>query len=168
MGVLHFYGDPVLRKKAEPVTVFDDALRAFVVEMKDDMYEFDGVGLAAPQVGRSICLYVIDTTGGEQDPLVFINPEITWRSEETEDSDEGCLSVPDITMKVNRPSSVSVKAFNERGQEFVIENATGLLARAIQHEGDHLEGVLFVDRAGFAQRKMLEGKLKKMAKANRG
>jgi peptide deformylase len=163
---VRLYGDPVLRKKAIPVVSFDEKLKTFVKGMIETMIEQDGVGLAAPQVGESIRLVVIDPTGGVSDPYVLINPEITFLSDEKADADEGCLSLPDITLKVNRPVRVSVKALDENGKEYIIENAEGLLARALQHEIDHLEGLMIVDHVSALQRKMISGKLKKMAKGD--
>jgi peptide deformylase len=157
------YGDPVLRKKGAVVTVFDDKLRSLVKEMIETMIEEDGVGLAAPQVGESLQLAVIDATGGEKPPIVLINPEFTYHSEETATNEEGCLSLPGLTLKVTRPVFVSVKAQDEFGNEFTIENAEGLLARALQHETDHLNGLMIIDHVSALQKKMLSGKLKKMA-----
>ncbi len=162
---VRIYGDPVLRKKAKETTAFDRDLKELVRDMIETMRQKDGVGLAAPQIGKSIRLAVIDATGGEKDPYVLINPEITYSSEEREDYEEGCLSVPDINIKINRPSRVSVKAFNENGEPYTIENADGLLARALQHEIDHLDGILFVDRASMVARQLISGKLKKLAKS---
>ncbi len=167
MADIRIYGDPVLRKKAEPVTVFNDELEAFIEQMKGDMYESEGIGLAAPQVGRSIRLTVIDTTSGEQEPYVLINPEIIYFSEDKEDYDEGCLSVPDITVSINRPSVVTVRALNEDGSEYILDKVDGLLARAVQHEVDHLDGILFIDRATPVRRQLISGKLKKLAKSQR-
>lgn len=164
---LRFYGDPVLRKTANPVEKFDDELAQFVEEMVESMREEDGVGLAAPQVGHSIRLAVIDTTGGEKNPYVLINPEIVYFSEEKEDYDEGCLSIPGISLMVTRPSKVSVKAQNEKGETYTIENAEGLLARALQHEIDHLNGILFIDHVSPLQRSLLNGKLKKISRGQR-
>ncbi|KMQ50702.1 Peptide deformylase [Chitinispirillum alkaliphilum] len=164
---LCLYGDPVLRKKALPVEHFDDALRSFVEEMVEAMQREDGVGLAAPQVGKSVRVVVIDTSGGEEDPYVLINPEIVYSSEEKQDYDEGCLSIPGITLTVNRPETVSVKAQDENGREYLIENARGLLARALQHEIDHLNGILFIDHVSPLQRSLISGKLKKISRARR-
>ena len=130
------------------------------------MTEFrGGVGLAAPQVGVVQRIAVIETTGGEKEPLVLINPDIYFFSDEKEENEEGCLSIPDINLKVTRPARVSVRAFDEHGREFTIENAEGLLARAIQHETDHLDGIMFVDRASVIARKMIDKKLKRLAKS---
>jgi peptide deformylase len=165
---IRIYGDPILRKKAQPVTEFDETLKAFAGQMKSDMYESEGIGLAAPQVGQSIRLVVVDVTAGEQEPYVLINPDIFYFSEEKEDYDEGCLSVPDITLPVTRPSVVSVRTQDENGQEYTLEKIDGLLARAVQHEVDHLDGILFVDRASPVRRQLISGKLKKLAKSHRG
>ncbi len=167
MPAIRIYGDPVLRKKARPARAFDKHLKGLVKEMVSTMREKDGVGLAAPQIGESVRLALVDPSGGEKDPYVLVNPEITFSSEEREDYEEGCLSVPDINLKVNRPSRVSVKAFDENGVEYVIENADGLLARALQHEIDHLDGILFVDRVSPVLRQLVAGKLKKLAKSHR-
>jgi len=167
MAEIRIYGDPVLRKKAKPVTAFDTHLKNLVREMIDTMREKDGVGLAAPQIGESVRIAVVDASGGEGVPSVLINPEITFFSEERGDYEEGCLSVPNINLKVNRPVRISFKALDENGREYSVENADGLLARAVQHEIDHLDGILFVDRASPLLRQLVSGKLKKLAK-NRG
>ncbi len=167
MTEIRIYGDPVLRKTAEPVTVFNDELKAFIEQMKNAMYESEGVGLAAPQVGRSIRLALVDTTAGEAQPHVLVNPEITYFSEEKSDYDEGCLSVPDITLQISRPNVVSMRARDENGDEYTLDQVDGLLARALQHEIDHLDGILFVDRATLVRRQLISGKLKKLAKSHR-
>jgi len=160
---VRLYGDPVLRKKAEPVTVFDEKLKQLVKDMIETMVVEDGVGLAAPQVGESICLAVIDASEGKDPPVVMINPEFTFFSDDKVTSDEGCLSLPGITLKISRPQKVSVRAFDENGKEFFIENAEGLLAKALQHETDHLNGLMIVDHISPLHRKMISGKLKKLA-----
>lgn len=167
MGDIRIYGDPILRKNTRPVTDFNDGLKVFVKQMKNDMYESDGVGLAAPQVGRSVRLAIVDITGGEQEPYVLINPEIFYFSEEKGDYEEGCLSVPDIKITIKRPSIVSVNAMDENGKEYTLEKVDGLLARTIQHETDHLDGILFVDRASPVRRQLISGKLKRLAKSHR-
>ena len=167
MADIRIYGDPILRRNAEKITVFNDELRAFINQMKEDMYESDGVGLAAPQVGRSICLSVVDATAGEEEPYILINPEIFYFSKEEEDYNEGCLSVPDITLPIRRSSVISVRALDENGNEYTLEKVRGLLARAIQHETDHLNGILFVDRASPVRRQLISGKLRKLAKSHR-
>ena len=150
MFEIRIYGDPVLRKTAEPVRSFDRELRRFAGEMIATMREKDGVGLAATQVGESIKLAVIDVSRGENDPVVLINPVIFFSSVDLVEEEEGCLSIPTVRLKVKRPSIVSVKAQDFDGKEFVIEQSTGLLARALQHEIDHLNGILFIDRMSEA------------------
>jgi peptide deformylase len=157
------YGDPVLRKKAKPVTVFDSALRDFLEAMMQTMMERDGVGLAAPQVGDSRRIVVIDTTKGEAPPMVLVNPEFTFKSKELEEREEGCLSFPDLHLDIKRPAVVSVKACDGNGREFTVEKADGLLARALQHEIDHCDGLLIIDQVSLLQRKLLSGKLKKIS-----
>ncbi|MBD3315458.1 MAG: peptide deformylase [Chitinivibrionales bacterium] len=164
---MRIYGDPILRKKAESVKNFDKSLAELVDTLIVTMKQEDGVGLAAPQIGCSLRVAVIDPTGGEEEPLVLINPKITSSSEEHVDNEEGCLSIPGISLKVSRPSLVSVHAFDRDGNEYVIENAEGLLARALQHELDHLDGILFVDRVSPVARQLVAGKLKKLAKTGR-
>lgn len=135
------YGDPILRKKCREVDQIDERLLTLIEDMKETMYDADGVGLAAPQVGILKRLYVIDIGNG---PLVFINPEIIETSGSQID-EEGCLSLPGESEEVMRPNYVRARALNEKGEEFEIE-AEELLARAILHEYDHLNGTLFVDR----------------------
>jgi peptide deformylase len=160
---LCYYGDPVLRKTAAPVSVFDDGLRALVEKMVEALRNANGVGLAAPQVGVSSRVAVIDTEYGEAPPYVLVNPEIVSASDETVTEDEGCLSLPGISLDVKRPAQVSVRAQNEKGEEYTIENASGLLAKALQHEIDHLNGILFIDHVSAVQRGLLRGKLKKIS-----
>lgn len=161
------YGHPSLRKKAAAVERFDDELREFVERLAQTMHVKDGVGLAATQVAVPLRVAVVDVTDGEQPPLVLVNPLIVWSSPESGDYEEGCLSVPDINLCVRRPVEVSVRACDAEGSEYHIEKAGGLLARALQHEIDHLDGILFVDRVSSLQRQLVEGKLKKMARAQR-
>ncbi len=163
MPELCYYGNPVLRKTAAPVEAFDDDLRALVEGMTEALREANGVGLAAPQVGVSKRVAVIDTEYGETPPYVLVNPEIIETSEETTVEDEGCLSLPGISLDVSRPTRVSVRARNEKGEEYTIKNASGLLAKALQHEIDHLNGILFIDHVSAVQRGLLRGKLKKIS-----
>lgn len=135
-------GDDVLRKKCKKVTEITKRELTLIQDMVDTMYEADGVGLAAPQVGILKRIFVIDI-GDENGVMVFINPEIL-ETRGTQIGDEGCLSVPGKTDEVERPNYVKVKAFNEKGEEFILEGEE-LLARAILHENDHLDGVLYVD-----------------------
>jgi peptide deformylase len=164
---IRFYGDPVLRKTAQPVISFDSSLKEFVSEMIETMIEKDGVGLAAPQVGEAIRVVVIDTTGGEAEPIVLINPEFIAKSDELEEAEEGCLSLPGIDLKITRPKIVTVEAYDAEGKKFVIQDADGLLARALQHEIDHLNGIMIVDHISALQKKMLSTRLKKLNKDSR-
>ncbi len=134
-------GDDILRKECRPVEQIDKKLITLINDMFETMYDADGVGLAAPQVGILKQLFVIDIGEG---PLVFINPEIL-ETRGKQNGDEGCLSVPGVYEDVERPNYVKAKAINAKGEEFVIEG-TELLARAILHENDHLHGTLFVDK----------------------
>jgi peptide deformylase len=144
-------GDPVLKSRATPVDQFDEALRAQVARMGGLMNDALGVGLAAPQIGLSQRLLVYRV--GQDAPLVaLVNPEIEWSSGDEETLEEGCLSIPGIAVDVERPVHVRVRAQDETGAERVVE-ASGLEARVIQHEIDHLDGVLILDRTSKDQRK---------------
>jgi peptide deformylase len=165
MFEIRIYGDPILRKTAIPVTSFDNTLKRFVEEMTVTMRTKDGIGLAANQVGKAIRVVVIDPTAGEREPYVLINPELTCLSDETIDEEEGCLSIPTIRLKVRRSKVVSAKALDADGKEILIEKAEGILARALQHEIDHLNGIMFVDRVSLLQRRLVSAKLKKLAKS---
>ena len=155
-------GDDILRKKSEIVTDFDEKLNKFVDNMIDTMIAYDGIGLAANQVGvdkRIFVIYykLIDKT---KDFLVLINPELT-AFEGKYEYEEGCLSVPGIFENVIRPEKVEVKFQDIDGNEHKIE-ADGLLARVIQHENDHLDGILFIDRIPKTRLKLLQPQLKKI------
>jgi peptide deformylase len=158
------YPDPVLAKVGAPITVFDAALKKLVAEMFESMYAAQGIGLAAPQISLSQRLTVIDISfkKNPKDKLVLINPEIVeTRGKQVEE--EGCLSLPDIREKVQRAAWVKVKAQNERGEWFEVEGEE-LLARAMLHEIDHLNGVLFIDRISRLKRELVLRKIKKMQK----
>ena len=144
-------GDPILKTKARPVERFDDELRDEVARMALLMHDALGIGLAAPQVGIShrVLVYRVEPASPA---LALVNPEIEWSSREEEISEEGCLSLPLVHVDVERPISVLVRARDEHGDELIIE-ATGLEARVIQHEIDHLDGVLILDRTTREQRK---------------
>jgi len=141
-------GDPVLREHALEVETFDRALRKLAKRMIRIMHDAPGVGLAAPQVGTLQRLLVYDV---EDDPKVLVNPVLDEFSDENEESDEGCLSVPGVTMPVERPVEVRVRAFDAAGEPLEFR-AEGFEARVIQHEYDHLEGVLIVDRTSRSAR----------------
>ena len=157
-------GEEVLRKKALPVEQINDDIRSVTVQMFDTMKKSNGIGLAAPQIGISLRLFVADI--GDDVKHVFINPQITQTSSETEFYEEGCLSIPQIYEKIERPKKVWVQAFNEQGKPFTLE-ADGLLARVIQHEYDHLNGVLFIDRgdSDFKQKTVEAFKRREIRKA---
>lgn len=146
-------GEDILRQKAVPFEMeeINDDLRAFIDEMFDTMNEANGVGLAGPQAGISKRIFVV--IADDDVRRVFINPQIISTSSELGDYDEGCLSVPGVYQTVQRPVKVSVQAYNENGKLFSLD-ADGLLARIIQHEYDHLEGMLFIDRVSpeFAEK----------------
>jgi peptide deformylase len=148
------YGDPVLREKAKPLLELTDVTKALVLDMFDTMMAEDGVGLAAPQVGVSNRLLVlaVPVKKNQRMDMTLINPEIV-RAEGWEVGEEGCLSVPGVYDEVRRAYSIDVKALDDAGKP-VEFSAEGYLARAIQHELDHLNGVLFVDRLGMLQKRM--------------
>ncbi|MCC6214467.1 MAG: peptide deformylase [Polyangiaceae bacterium] len=164
LTILH-YPDPRLRERAEPVPEVTSEIRALVSDMAETMYAAPGVGLAAPQVGVSKRIFVIDIAD-EDEPSqlqVFINPEIlhldgsiVWK--------EGCLSFPDVAEEIRRAERVRVRAIGLEGQPFELE-AEGLLAVAIQHEHDHLEGVLMVDKLSAIKRKLVGRKVAKAVRA---
>jgi peptide deformylase len=145
---IRYYPDAVLKAKAKKITIFDSSVRKLAQDMLDTMYENDGVGLAAPQVGVSKRMMVIDVSGEDETPrpIVFINPEIIERDGEMT-GQEGCLSFPDVFFEVKRASKVVVKFQNLKGQTLKLTADGNLLSRAIQHEIDHLDGELFIDRA---------------------
>lgn len=158
------YPEPVLAQVGAPITVFDDALRQLVEEMWESMYAAQGIGLAAPQIGLSRQLTVIDVSF-KKDPaqkLVLINPKVI-ATEGSQFEEEGCLSLPEIREKVRRAARVKVRAQNERGEWFEVEGEE-LLARALLHEIDHLNGVLFIDRVSRLKRELILRKIRKMQK----
>jgi peptide deformylase len=134
-------GDPVLRKPTKPVTEVTDELRKLIADMFETMYAAEGIGLAAPQVGRSERLAVVDVEGRK---YALINPEIVSRNGAVEKAEEGCLSIPDIYGDVERPPEVTIRALDENGNPFEA-SANALLGRCFQHEIDHLDGKLFID-----------------------
>lgn len=171
------YGDPVLRSKGRRVVEVDDNLRALAADMLETMHDANGVGLAAQQVGESVQMTVIDVSavedrpstlrlnGKEMEPadampLVLVNPTLTLHEEKTVGL-EGCLSFPEITADIERSEAVTAHAETLDGEKVEIE-ATGLLARALQHEVDHLNGILFIDRMSSAAKAALASRLKRM------
>ena len=176
------YGDPILRAKGKPIENIEDRIRELAANMIETMHAAKGVGLAAQQVGEALQLTVLDVSlvedrpstlkvdGKEVDPkaampLVLINPEIELRGS-TETGVEGCLSFPEITGDIERATSVIVRAQTLESSTIEIE-ATGFLARAIQHEGDHLNGILFIDRMNSAAKAALSSRLKRLQKETR-
>src|SRR4051794_4350969 len=151
MSFIRRLGDPILKSKATPVDRFDDSLRSQVSRMAGIMSDSLGVGLAAPQLGISQRL-LIYRVGPDAPVIVLANPEIEWTSQDEEMLEEGCLSIPGVTVDVERPVHVRVRASDEEGEGRLVE-ASGLEARVIQHELDHLDGVLILDRTSREQRR---------------
>jgi peptide deformylase len=156
------HSDTTLRQKAGPIKTINDELRKTAAEMIESMHKEKGVGLAGPQIGFLKRIFVTHAEGDS--PRVFINPTIIWTSQEQVKYEEGCLSVPGIWADVIRPESVKIQAWNENGRAFTLE-ASGMLARVIQHEYDHLEGILFIDRLPDAKKEKVLAKLQKAGTA---
>lgn len=159
------FGKDVLEKTAEPITVFDGDLAKLVADMFETMYAANGVGLAAPQIGISKRLCVIDVTSGKDggQRLVLVNPQVI-SVEGKQDEEEGCLSLPDFRAKTPRPLRATVRAQDIKGNEFT-QTGDGLLARAFCHETDHLNGVLFIKHLSLLKRDSIKRKVRKMMKA---
>lgn len=159
------FPDPILQRPASPVTEFDDDLRKLVADMFESMYKAQGIGLAAPQIGIAKRLTVIDLSNNKdpKEKIVLINPEITLH-EGKQLEEEGCLSLPEIREKVRRAARVVVKAQDEHGNWKEYEG-TELLARAFQHEIDHLDGVLFIFRISALKRDLVLRRIRKMQRA---
>lgn len=151
---IRIMGDPVLRQKAEPLEGIDADTRQLIQDMFDTMYQSDGVGLAAPQVGVSQRVIVVDPREQEVKPFGLINPVILEFGPDVERGEEGCLSIPGLKDIVERPSSIVMEGLDADGHTLRLE-AEGLLARVLQHEVDHLDGILFIDRVSPLKRKML-------------
>lgn len=160
---LVYYGDERLSTPAQPITEIDEEVRRLAQAMLATMYERKGLGLAAPQVGVSKRLVVIDTGTG---PMALVNPEIVEHGSEEEPGEEGCLSLPEVYLILNRYKWVKVRGLNLENQVVEFE-AQGLLARVIQHELDHLNGLVTVDRVDFTQRELIRSKLKRLARQMR-
>lgn len=165
------YNDPILKKETDPISKNSEELQALIDDMFETMYHASGVGLAAPQIGKSIQLFVMDADAiteeldDEEDtgPITLINPEIIKEDDEKVKLEEGCLSIPEVRDDVSRPKSITVKYldrdFNEQKRD-----ATGWVARVIQHEYDHLQGVLFLDYLSAFKRRLHKSTLKKIDK----
>jgi peptide deformylase len=177
------YGEPVLRQRGATIAKFDQALAAFARDMRETMIENEGIGLAAQQVGKAVRLFVADlqtrtpeaekiTLDGKTVPpalimpLVVVNPQVEYAPGETRSSEEGCLSFPGVRGKVVRPWAVRLRYQDLQGQPHVLETS-GLLARVIQHEFDHVEGVLFIDRMDVKYVEEIEPELKKLKRETR-
>ena len=159
------YLDPVLEKPGKPIEKFDEELQALVADMFDSMYAAQGIGLAAPQIGRSLRITVIDVTSGKnpEAKLVCANPEII-HAEGEQREEEGCLSLPGFRGYVMRPQYVTIRAQDATGKEFEMRGE-GLLARAFCHEIDHLNGVLFITHLSMLKRDLIKRKIRKLKKA---
>lgn len=157
--------DPVLRQNSAPVERVDSDLETLIADMLETMYDAPGIGLAAIQIGVPRRLLVIDIAGKDEPkkPQVFINPEILATGDGVSVYEEGCLSIPDYYAEVQRPDTVTVRHLDEKGEERTVE-ATGLLATCLQHEIDHLNGVLFIDHISKLKRDMVVRKFTKLAK----
>ena len=155
--------NPILKKVSTPVEQVDDALRALMDDMLETMYAAPGIGLAAIQIGEPVRIILMDLAreGVEPQPRYFVNPEILWRSEETAVQEEGCLSVPEIYDEVERSERVRLRYLNYAGEQ-IEEDAEGLFGVCIQHEMDHLEGVLFIDHLSRLKRERAVAKVKKL------
>ena len=162
------YPDPRLRQSSAPVTEFGDALRPLVADMGETMFAAEGAGLAAIQVGEPLRLFIVDAAvagRAETDPpVVFANPELVKLSEEAQTGDEGCLSFPGVFVPVKRAMRATIKAQDIEGNWFEMEGSE-LLARAFQHESDHLTGRLLIDMVGPVKREIIKRKMKKEAAA---
>ncbi len=159
------YGAPELETKSPSITRFDEEIKTLAEDMLETMYAAPGVGLAAPQVGVNLRLMVIDITGGEEQghQIVFTNPEIT-EEEGTEEAEEGCLSIPGFTAVVERPGKVHVVGQDLEGNPQELD-AEGILARAVCHEIDHLDGILYLDRTSVLRRDLIKKKIRKLVRA---
>lgn len=170
MSVLEIrrFPDPVLKKKAEPVETVDEEIRKLMDEMAETMYASFGIGLAAPQVGVSKRVIVVDVSPRDETRegrlIALANPHIV-KSEGSEEFEEGCLSLPGFTTVVERPSKITLSAIDREGRDVLIE-ADGILAIALQHEMDHLEGTLILDHASTLKREFYKKRIKKQAVAN--
>jgi len=158
------YGDPILEKPTTPIKSFDAELEELVQDMFASMYAAQGVGLAAPQIGKGIRIAVVDVTGGKnpEGKIVLANPQIIHAEGEVRE-EEGCLSIPGFRGYVQRPQFVTVKAQNAKGESFEIRGEN-LLARAFCHEIDHLDGILFIQHLGMIKRDLIKRKIKKLKK----
>ena len=173
------YGDPILKRRAKEISSSSKDLEILLKNMWETMYAANGVGLAAPQVGKSLRLFIVDgspfsveasLTEDEKNELkgfkkVFINPKILQKSDDLENFNEGCLSIPDVRGDVTRPTTIKIKYQNQYFKE-ITEHISGLPSRIVQHEYDHLEGILFTDKLSALKKKLLKNKLLKISRGN--
>jgi len=164
---LHLLGSPVLRERAKPVPVVDDTVRQLVADLFDTMHAAKGVGLAANQVGIALRVAVVDVGEETPDPLVLINPVVTPRGDLVETAEEGCLSIPDLFAEVERPLDITLDALDRDGKPYRMD-ISGYKARAVQHEVDHLDGVLFLDHLTAVKRASLLSKWRRARKGQTG
>jgi peptide deformylase len=167
---INIYGSKVLRKRAAEVKKVTPELTKLADDMLETMYKANGVGLAAPQVGHSIRLIVVDVNHGNEEaepqPYQIFNPEVVEKGPLCT-AEEGCLSIPGVWADVERPETITVKGLDKEGNPLELKDIDGLLARCIQHEIDHLDGVLFVDKISATDRSLNESKLKKLSKESK-
>ena len=173
------YGDPILKQRAKEINSSSKDFEILLKNMWETMYAANGVGLAAPQVGKSLRLFIVDgspfsveagLTEDEKNELkgfkkVFINPKILQKSDDLENFNEGCLSIPDVRGDVTRPTTIKIKYQNQYFKE-ITEHISGLPSRIVQHEYDHLEGILFTDKLSALKKKLLKNKLLKISRGN--
>ena len=174
---IHVYGDPILRIQTQDVEADSEELQQLLEDMYETMRGASGIGLAAPQVGRTERLFMVDLSPLLADfeeeerlalppqPMVFINPEILWESDEEMEFEEGCLSIPDLRENVIRPERIRIRYLDRHFDEQEVEVGS-LLARVVQHEYDHLEGVLFIDLISPFRRSFIKRRLREMARGN--
>ena len=164
---IRLFGDPILRAQAQDVPSDSPELQTLIDDMTDTVRGAEGVGLAAPQVGRELNLFIVDLSVLDEsfgaEPMVFINPRILWEGDDEEEFEEGCLSIPDLRANVVRPERIRIKYLN---RDFVSQEMEvgGLMARVIQHEFDHLEGTLFIDHLSMYRRNILRSRLREIAR----
>ena len=164
---LHLLGSPILRERAKPVPEVDDVVRQFVDDLFDTMHAAKGVGLAANQVGVALRVAVVDVGEEKPDPLVLINPVVTPRGDLVETAEEGCLSIPDIFGDVDRAVDITLEALDRDGKPYRLD-VSGYKARAVQHEVDHLDGILFLDHLSAVKRASLMSKWRRARKGQTG
>ena len=159
---IEMLGSPILRQKAQEVAEIDDELRTLIADMFETMYHAEGIGLAGPQVAVAKRVIVVEVKGDDGKRYALVNPRIVDRGKDLEKEEEGCLSIPGVSAHVERPITVVVEAMDEQGDPVRID-ADGMLARCLQHEIDHLDGVLFIDRLSALKRSMLLKKYRALA-----